>query len=59
MGIVPVNKVAALKTSHSKTTKRKIRRREKTVHVGDKTIRRPDGTTAAIKLARTGRAGAG
>jgi hypothetical protein len=50
LGIVPVNMVSAAETSHSMTTKRKIRRREKTVHVEDKTVKRPDGSTTTIKL---------
>lgn len=48
LGIVPVNMVAAAETFASKTFKRKIKRREKTVHVEDKDVRLPDGSTVKL-----------
>jgi hypothetical protein len=50
LGIVPVNMVAAAETFGSKTLKRKIARREKTVHVEDKEVKRPDGSTVTVRL---------
>ena len=47
---MPVNMVAAAETFASKTLKRKIKRREKTVHVEDKEIRLPDGSTLTVRL---------
>lgn len=49
LGIVPVNMVAALQTSHNKTG-RKIRRREKVVRFEDKAIKLAGGSTTTIKL---------
>ena len=50
LGIVPVNMVAAAESIGSKTTKRKIARREKIVHVEDKEITQPDGSTITVRL---------
>ena len=50
LGIVPVNMVAAAEMFASKTLKRKIKRREKTVHVEDKDVRIPDGSTVTLRL---------
>ena len=50
LGIVPVNMVAAAETFGSKTLKRKIKRREKTVHVEDKEVTQPDGSTVTVRL---------
>ena len=47
---MPVNMVAAAETFASKTLKRKIKRREKTVHVEDKEIRLPDGSPLTVRL---------
>jgi hypothetical protein len=56
LGIVPVNMVAAAETFASKTLKRKIKRREKTVHVEDKDVRLPDGSTVTLRLFSEARA---
>jgi hypothetical protein len=53
LGIMPVNMVAAAETFGSKTLKRKIKRREKTVHVEDKVVTQPDGSTITIRLLST------
>lgn len=50
LGFVPVNMVAAAQTFGSKTLKRKIKRREKTVHVEDKEVTQPDGSTVTLRL---------
>jgi hypothetical protein len=50
LGIVPVNMVAAAETFGSKTLKRKIKRREKTVHVEDKEVTRTDGSMITVRL---------
>ena len=50
LGFVPVNMVAAAETFGSKTLKRKITRREKTVHVEDKEVTQPDGSTFTVRL---------
>ena len=50
LGIVHVNMVAAAETFASKTLKRKIKRREKTVHVEDKDVRLQDGSTVTLRL---------
>jgi hypothetical protein len=50
LGFVPVNMVAAAETFGSKTLKRKIKRREKTVHVEDKEVTQPDGSTFTVRL---------
>ena len=50
LGIVPVNMVTAAESIRSKTAKRKICRREKTVHVEDKEVRLPDGSTVTVRL---------
>lgn len=50
LGFVPVNMVAAAETFGSKTLKRKIKRREKTVHVEDKEVTRSDGSTLTVRL---------
>ena len=50
LGFVPVNMVAAAETFGSKTLNRKIKRREKTVHVEDKEVDQPDGSTITVRL---------
>lgn len=50
LGIVPVNMVAAAETFARKALKSKIKRREKTVHVEDKNVRLPDGSTVRLRL---------
>ena len=50
LGIVPVNMVAAAEVFGSRKLKRKIARREKTVHVEDKDITLADGTSATLRL---------
>jgi hypothetical protein len=50
LGIVPVNMVAAAETIASKILKRKVKRREKTVHVEDKDVRLSDGSTVTLRL---------
>jgi hypothetical protein len=50
LGLVPVNMVTAAESFASKTLKRKIARREKTVHVEDKVVVRPDGSSVTVRL---------
>jgi hypothetical protein len=50
LGFVPVNMGAAAETFGSKTLKRKIKRREKTVHVEDKEVAQPDGWSVTLRL---------
>ena len=50
IGLVPVNMVAAAETFGSRTLKRKIKRREKTVHVEDKLLTQPDGSPVTVRL---------
>ncbi|MEX0990233.1 MAG: hypothetical protein WD206_08065 [Actinomycetota bacterium] len=50
LGIVPVNMVAAAETWGSRSLKRKIKRREKTVHVEDKMVKLADGSSTTLRL---------
>jgi hypothetical protein len=50
LGVVPVNMVAAAESIGSRTAKRKIRRKEKTVHVEDKDVRLPDCSSVRVRL---------
>ncbi|MEX1046415.1 MAG: hypothetical protein WD050_03295 [Actinomycetota bacterium] len=50
LGLVPVNMVAAAETWGSRSLKRKIKRREKRVHVGDKTVTLADGRSVRLRL---------
>ena len=50
LGIVPVNMVTARRSFGSRTAKRKIARTEKTVHVEDKDVALPDGSTTTVRL---------
>ncbi len=50
LGIVPVNMVSSAESIGSRTAKRKIHRREKTVHVEDKDVRVSDGSTLRVRL---------
>ena len=61
LGLVPVNKVTAKKTSATKARRNSAEQRvEKSVHLETKTIRRNDGSTSTIELyARGGSVGIG
>lgn len=50
LGVVPVNMVAAAEVFGSRKLKRKVARREKTVHVEDKDITLGDGASVTLRL---------